>query len=641
MAFIYMDYIGPLINNFRVNSSMYQRFKRRWSLDPDGVHYAEKLIFYQGQSIVEDIGMKRFLNAMGSSYDDLRDNDYDEIEDAWFFFNREKAVTTESTDSSTTTLLSDELNSKLTVGDVVHVRLTYGGSTKQNISEHEEGWAINSVGEIESSGMNSSEIMEIIKSEPWKYIANIVNETSDRDSIQFHVKNTGDVNWSSNRQPKGNGMLRSTPVTTTSVIKTSGEYNDVSVVEYFSLALLDYAETCFELTKNSDGSVKIIDSVYSSYGKASTGEEYFNPDGSLRIDDKNTIDYPAVGLSSGYSETYEFTFTGCSENDALIEELNENVKYLSVKDKLQNNLINTMQKMYMRNLLNSAVGATGSWNQYFNGNKLIKAKVDGMKRYEFVNMMSECLDTGFKEEEASTFEKLFSVVILVAAIVVTIWSAGLAAGAFSLTGLAMGLGYASLVLTIGGLVLSQMGLSANSLVKTIGKVAQVVGLLASITGIMAAVQGAFNRFAQEAVDKGIIQSTAEYTVSSFADDVVNNVIDNLTKNVMSVLDLATNPMKVLFGDVGSFSDIGTFGWLGRLEQGMSAYNKFMGNSADSQSPATPTEEQLEKRSFQYPEQMFELSEQMIYEPDSLQKMSILKDNQFGLARTEKLMEQIA
>ncbi len=88
-----------------------------------------------------------------------------------------------------------------------------------------------------------------------------------------------------------------------------------------------------------------------------------------------------------------------------------------------------------------------------------------------------------------------------------------------------------------------------------------------------------------------------------------------------------------------FSSIG--GWFDALQTGMAAHNKFMAASADSNTPAEPTTEQLDKTSFQYPDQMYELSEQMIYEPDALQKMSIMKDNQFGLARTEKLLDQIA
>jgi len=322
------------------------------------------------------------------------------------------------------------------------------------------------------------------------------------------------------------------------------------------------------------------------------------------------------------------------------------MKYLYDRDRRENNIMNTLQKQLMNRLhtesVGSAIQATSSkWGEYFSGDQLIKEKVDLMKRYEFVNLLSDCLDTDFKEEEASTFEKIFAVVIIIVAVVVTLYTAGaFSVAGMSLAGLAMGLGYASLVLTIGGMMLSQMGLSATSLVKMIGRVAQVVGIAASITGLMASAQMAYQKAAKEAMAKGAIKTTAEYTVSAFAKDMVSSVVDSALDKITSVFDVLTDPSSLLDGGViGGLDKIS--GFMDSLQIGMKAYNTFMGASADSNTPPEPTAEQLSKTNFQYPEQMFELSEQMIYEPDALQKMSIMKDNQFGLARTEKLLDQIA
>ena len=508
---------------------------------------------------------------------------------------------------------------------------------------------INTAGEVESLGMNTDEIFEEIHSDPWMYIANIIEEWEDRNTFQFHRYDSGLVDLKSNETPKGPNSRRSTPVTSTTVRKLNSVYDESSDIKFFALALVDEYNTCFEPTLNNDGERRVFSGKNTSYVRRpeEKGDPVFDVDGNLIIYDKEDIkDFSLIGASSGYTEEYEYTYKGANEHSGLVEMIKLKMKYLYDRDRRENNIMNTLQKQLMNRLHTESVGsviqATSSkWGEYFSGDQLIKEKVDIMKRYEFVNLLSDCLDTDFKEEEASTFEKIFAVIIIVVAVVITLYSAGAFSPAgMSLAGLAMGLGYASLVLTIGGMMLSQMGLSATSLVKTIGKVAQIVGIAASITGIMASAQMAFEKAAKEAVAKGTIKTTAEYTVSAFAKDAISSAVDSVLDKITSVFDVLSDPSGLLDGGLtGVMDKMG--GFMDSLQTGMGAYNRFMGASADSNTPSEPTAEQLSKTNFQYPDQMFELSEQMIYEPDALQKMSIMKDNQFGGARTEKLLDQIA
>jgi len=633
-----MDYVGPLINNFRMNSTIYQRFRKRWGVDVDGIHYSHKLKFYTGGEVVEDEGLDRFLKAIGTSCKSLKDNDYDEVEQAWFYFNRNKTPSGDITNLVNPPELATTLNATLIIGTKYQVKLVYGGPTQRVLPEFTDIWGINDAGEIESEGFNTVALMERLFSSPWKYIANItVSADEYREVVGFNTVNTGDVSIAANLAPEFIVGKTTTPVTIATSLDNS----------FGVLSLVDSSESCFVSTKDSQGNKIIIDSGFITYSQADENppEELFDTNGDLIISDvKNTSDFALAGVSLGYYEVYEFEYTGADEDSMLIQDIDTYTSYITNR-KRENIIIDTtikhsMYDLHMNSLTEEELAEHSYWGEYFSNGKLIKDKVDSMKRYEFVSMVAECLDTDFKAEEASWWEKLLAIIIFIAAIVVTLFTAGvLGPSAFSLASLAMGLGYGALVLTVGGIILSQMGLSAMRLVRIIGQVAQIIGLAASITGIMAVVQNAFKKFALKALDEGLINAVSEYTVEMFVKDVVVNVIDNVSNNILSVLDIITNPMKVLFGTTTSFAEMSISGFIGRLKQGLSVYMKLANNSASK--PDTVNEDQLEKTSFQFPEQMYALQEQTVYEPDALQAMSILKDQQFGGQKTEQFMEQIS
>lgn len=604
--------------------------------------------------------MKRFLNSISVSYEDLEANNYHEIEWCWFWFNKHKTPS-EASPPTTAVGISSALNDNLTIGDKVKVRLTYGGSTRFFVDNHIEKWTVNSAGTISSIGLNAEDIMNTLHSTPWIYIANIVENWGDRTTVTFNSIATGigeagadypgydggrQEIWENNLLPNVVDKLKSTPATTTSIMKSTSKYNENSTVELFALALLDTERSCFEPTLDADGNMQILYRAHGSYGLPATAEnaDLYDNEGNLIIESKDDISIDKLGLSSSYTEEYEYTFKGSSSTHALIENIQSNMANLSIRDRRNMIVIDTMQKQMMSFLRVESLGENivSSWDEYFQGDQLIKEKVDSMKRYQFINLLSDCLDTGFETEKASIWEKVFAVIIVIAAVVVTIFTYGAMSPSIGgVAALAMGLGYSALVLTIGSLILSQMGASAMSLVKIIGKVAQIVGLAAMITGLMAAVQNAFNAAAETAKTAGTITSTSQYTVGSFIKDTVSKAFSSATDSITSLFDVLTDPMGALFGSEKGVAKEGISGWLGRLENGMKAYTRFMNNSATTENEAIPTEDQMTKKDFQHPDQMYDLSEQMIYEPDALQKMSIMKDQQFGGNKTESIMERIA
>ncbi len=390
-----MDRIGPLINNFRTNSTVFQRFRKVWG--NDGTLYNHSLTFYELEQVVETEKMKRFLQSIGMSYDDLENNDYDEVEKCWFWFNQNRQAEEQAEARMASADITAVLNDKLAVGDKVRVCLTYGGSTQFYINGHKEEWEINTVGEVESLGMNTDEIFEMIHADPWMYIANIIEEWDDRNTFQFHRYDSGNVEWQSNQTPKGLNSRRSTPITSTTVRKLNSVYDESSDIKFFALALVDNYNTCFEPTRNDDGTIKVFSGKSTSYVRRpeEQGDPVFDADGNLIIYDKANIkDFSLIGASSGYTEEYEYTYKGANEHSGLVEMIKLKMKYLYDRDRRENNIMNTLQKQLMNRLHTESVGseiqATSSkWGEYFSGGRLIKEKVDTMKRYEFVNLLSD------------------------------------------------------------------------------------------------------------------------------------------------------------------------------------------------------------------------------------------------------------
>ena len=689
MAFIYMDYVGPLIENMKMNYALWSKFNHAWPMKDDDI-FEPKLTFYrQSTGVITDNHFKRFLKAIGGEFEEFERQQYDEIESVWFYLNpyKEQEEDAAKNMKSSNMSIHDIFNDNLEVGDIAYVKVIYAGQSEKVIDGHENKWRIDGDRTIVGDGINTSVMFEKIFRSPFRYIANIVESRYSRDSQNFTMVETKDIpdvadayNPKTYEVPKG---IRSkwfeSSVHTTVLASRSPNLADDSNAEYFSFAPLDNTESVFEVTKNPDGTKKIIESGYTSYTGADDGyvpkfqaedvdpllyPEYaakypeFLSRGSLIMEDdwKDIHDFNKAGTSSGYYEIHEYKYNGGNTGATLYAEIERYIPKVVVKDNTYNFMQDTIQKklmhdMYFKNGGTTLVRGTPTgqftfdWRQFYGPGGLSKKKIEARPRYEFVEFLAKSLDTDFKAEDPSFFEKLIAIIIVVIAIVVLIYTVGTAAPAVSaMTALATGLGYASLVLTIGVMILSQMGASAMGLVKIIGKVAQIVGYAAMITGIIAAVQNAYLKMAQEAVKTGAVSSTSDYTVGMFAQDVISNVTTKLTDGLMSaintVLDLVTNPVNGLMGSPMAGQSTSLMGFLTKLQSAFNTYQKFFSSNGDT-AEKSPSEEQADKRSYQFPEQLYQMQEMAVYEQDALEKMSMMKDQQFGGHKTEQVMSAIA
>ena len=657
MAFIFRDYTGPLMENFKRNTALFHLFDKGWS--KENGFYFEKEIWSrdEGRWFREDVRWLRLLTALGISQDSLKDNEFEEIEYAYFYLNPNR-ISEELNDTDSPQALEDltgvsrediasAINSKLTVGDKVQVMTTYSGDTKKIIEAHEETWTI--VGDgvnrvITTGNLNTDIIISTLLGDRWLYYANLVSESSDRDSLDYNTYDGSIMDYSDGSVVLGrtSGVQNpdsSPPCYTWLKTDIDSVIHEDSSMDYFSLAMLDDAESCFETTKEEG--IPIVYNEIGSYTPEIPIQddlEYFGTDGSLIIHTSTDISSVSSTISS-YTFGFEYTFKGATADSKLVEDIYNHMYMLFSRDTTNNSASDTLQKKVLYNIYSIRDSSLFTWAEYFTDGKLSVEKAAGMKRYEFANLIADCLDSDVKVEDPSFLEKLVAIVAIVIAIVIVIWSVGTAApGVATVLALAQGLGYASLVLTIGTMVLSQMGLSAQGLMKMIGNVAQITGIAAAVVGLLGS---AMRMFATAAVNAG--KTTATYTMQEFITDTATKFIDNITNAVTgslrSVFDLLTDPMGVLMGTNAPGTALTPTGWLGRLSKGFEMYQKMFASSADTQTATT--DEQLQRADFQYPEDMYNVQERTVYEPDALEKIHILKEEQLGGSKTEDLMQRIA
>ena len=676
-----MDYVGPAIEHMKGNYAFANKIILGWPKSGD--KWDSKFTFYyDGTGVIpKSDSFVRFLKALGTTHGQLKASETDmrigEVETAWFYFNWHREADTMARSSTKDIDIKKIVDKELKVGDMAYVKVIYGGNTGMIIDGHKEEWGIDSDGTISESKINMPKIMEKIFNNPFVYIANIVSSKFNRDTVDFTQIDTGITPLKSYAVPKGvRGQVFDSAVQTNVLRSKSKGLDKNSNAKYFSLALLDSSESVFTPTRNKDGSIKIASSGYMnssplSYSKPATYQKedvdpllhpkyakkypQFLKKGSLVMEDYHHVDgFNKAGVSSGYYEVYEYTYNGGSKNSTLYDKIKEYLPKILVRDGTANFVKNTMQKQVMNDIYEKSDSYISAEQMNFGNDKWKKFYKDGhistelvlkTPRYEFVEFVAECIDTDFDAQDPSSLEIIVAVFTVIIAVIVVVASAGTAAPGIvgGLTALATGLGYASLVLTIGGLMLSQMGNSAAGLVRVIGKVAQIVGYAAMVTGIFAAVGSAFNSMAKEAVKQGTIASTSDYTISMFAQEVFSNVIDKLTSGFLSmfdtVLDIATGNISGIIGQTAGAST-SLMGWMTRLQDAFSVYNKFFASNGDTQ-PINQSEEQANKRSYQFPEQLYQFQEQIVYEKDALQKMSMLKDQQLGGHKTEQIISGMA
>ena len=514
MSFVYRDMLFPNIVKFGGYSSLHHRFKRVWGTKYiDNVHvYNSTLPIYSG-SWRTDVVFKRFLNALGMSHEELISNRVDsDIESIWFYLKGGFAwdgstrprgtytgdllyTATNGLTAPTAITLASEINANLNVGEVLEVTVSYGGDLKRYIEAHTLEYEVTPIGIIGGT-LNSSEIRDVLHSNPWYYFANCRHIEYTKDGLPFQIYD-------------GN-------------ITSDGVYDDVYTVESLRVPLCKVSITSedFEQPVGDDAPRKLNFGMFGLMGDTSVFTPFTNEDGSLAIyDEKISSVSTPEGEVLEYTYTVKYTYNGCNASSTILLEMmgfydmlenlaeTQAVTYTDVEEKYETVIHSTIDTAFKTTLVDEMTyDVTDSL--YYEGHLRVDA-VEYMKRRDFTKLIATKIATDYSVEEASWFEKAFAAVIVIAAFVVGILLAAPSGGTVTWGSVAAGLAAASAILTVGSFFLASFGgLSAQRLVNQIGAFAQVVGIAALITGIFAWIQAAGQRAAQEAAQQAMNEAIA-------------------------------------------------------------------------------------------------------------------------------------
>lgn len=440
---------------------------------------------------------------MGIEWAEFRVQEIDsEIEEAFFYLEPtyewdgshagDPRVKSLSTQESTVRAIPTKqeiaamFNATFAIGEEVDVTVKYGGSNRRYVSGHSLEWEITPTGIISSSSFNRDYIRNKIEADPWYYLANSKHKTTNKDSDQFQLYNPNplDMPYGDSTVPS-NRLLGTTQVKCIAENRTPVDLNEIIA--------------CFAFM--DPFSFEKIGEVYN---------EYESTTNTARED----------GEILNYTYTQKFKFTGMSDDNAFLDDVldwyeQQELNNFDRKTVLQdidnykrNYTFHTKDTLYKRALdqmrvyvdIKTGVRTRGVTNSlYFDG--FLRVDVaKAMRRKDFAVMIGTTITTGQEAEEASFFEKFVTGIIIVLSIVVGVLfpPSFMLAGSIVWSAVAVGAGYASLVLAVGMFALSYFGgLSAQGMVKVIGAFAQVVGYIAAFAGVMAIIKSAGSILAQK------------------------------------------------------------------------------------------------------------------------------------------------
>lgn len=282
------------------------------------------------------------------------------------------------------------------------------------------------------------------------------------------------------------------------------------------------------------------------------------------------------------SQRYNTTFNGGVGSGKLVEEVHIDIRYrrkavvdLSnpsisafidfIKDKIENldNIIGT-ENIYppstfnsrrqlqnvssrlssinatLKNLYIDAVPATEDDINYVFGNKYYvkKSGLEALKVKDFVWYFARSIDTGYKEEDASFWEKFWSFVLAAVVIVVAVISGGAAIGGLgALVGASASTvfvfaGAFALALSVGTFLLQGLAILAGErglygFAAYLGKVINFLGIVSTIAGIVS-VYAAF----KVAVAQQVAKEAAATVLKEAGEEITSEALEVALKDIV-------------------------------------------------------------------------------------------------------------
>ncbi len=476
-SFIIRDTLGPAVAIANQRLALWRRFKAAW---PHNKYlYDERLYYYQNGTILDTPEFRKFLNMIGMKHKDLTDADYDEIESCWFYLKppaiKDRFFTAQD-------MFNSMESERVIAGERTVITFKYGGNLKTRIPGDryqvtETAIENGKTTYVQHPAMKDVNIRNAIMLDPGKYCISRMprSKKSSRNNYMYVEGVEYDMHESSET--------------------TKSAYNAVS-------AKIPYEKPVVQITCTSKyGWYAIFDYSQFTFEKISTSEP------------------KALSLNEGYGFTWEVEYNAIKDiapsDPCMLEFENLFNEHNSVQKSNASMPFKTTEEDYREN-------NTSTDPDVWPSGRLSVPGSDRLKKVDFTDMISECVDSDYEAEEASKWEKFLSVVIVVLAVVVTVISMGSLAGATvpaALAAMSFGFAMGALVLGIGSALLGYFGgPSANSLAKQIGNAAQYVGLTSTVLGVMSFV----GKFTQKisAVAQKAAQERSQKALGNLASDTV-------------------------------------------------------------------------------------------------------------------------
>ncbi len=660
--------------------------------------YNKRRYYYKSKRFFDNKPLRDFVSVLGTTWEDFLNQEIDsEIDDIWYELDdkyqwdgstgggdvipceeddsgctiKKKVNKYKSTAESTQLVaptaqeLADAFNSLVVPEDTFNVLVEYGGYQRRYIETHELAWYINEAGVISSDiGFNKEVVRAQLESDPWYYFANSRQMDYTEDSKPFQDYNAGTYDIPEGQTDlvtKGVAISKTNRLLGTTQVR-SRLLDSVASMELqeqlMAFALMDTDGTFFEKVDEARETVSTSDRRHTdskvSFDYGEDVEEIVEANQGIDYDGEPKVDnIEGEALKYQYTQKYKM-IKEVAPDSKLISEMvlwyekkaqtqlfgrpttypkgkyKEDLTYYT-KDTIFKRVLNDQMKYI--DLRTGAVTRGVTNSLFLNG--MLRIKESGeMKKADFAAMLSTSLETDFKAEDPSLFEKIFAGAIIVLAIVVTVVSWGTGAPAMSAA-----LAYGGMILSLGVLALTYFGgLSAQSLAKAIGAFAQIVGYASMILGVYSLLDKAGSVLAsQVALEAGLQEGTAAFTAKVADELLKQTLLDQVVALVSQSLESVTSALTEFVA--ASFSEQVSF-----INDGIKLFNKGFDLYADHEKAELQKDiDELQKQEDEYnleilndslahPAAVYEQTEKRRTSYDALDELDIQMDSTVGTDR---------
>lgn len=585
--------------------------------------YSDKLIFWsRGSGLREDKAFKDFLKVIGISFESLKEANYKGAQYVYLKLNTDKY-------SFKTPQLHEiviGLNEFFSIGDEFELHVHYLGDTKQVVDSH---WSLipgKDPTKISSYTIDKIGIRNTLHSDPVKYFANSDPVPAGIPYSQAHpiIKISQTIH---------------NKLTYKTIPITSVDYDEDKSV-YTTLAILDNGSMFTQVGDiyEETTDINIIgNTVYLSYAYKIKYKV------TKKVTDSSYIVHQITRVAKSIQESYEnknkTNSTAHKENivedttikQAIISMINQDLDDLFINESECENNKNNTRKALFGGIQNTTLSYSGYYYNY-----LLVDEAAKMGRKNFATMLGKIIDTGYKKRKTKWWKKVLGAVLFVGSLLLGPYLYGLS----TLAAAAEAAAVSAIALTISTFIYAKMAPYDTSMVKLIARVAQIIGHIATIAGVMSAIENTFNKFAEQAVEKGIIKEVTEYTIKQFVVDYITDFITNTVQNFFK--DLMTKFTNIIDFKKWSLSNLNEItmsdvsGWLRNLDTGMKLYMKFFGESKQF-STLTENEQAVKEHGV---ENIY-IAYDMVSNVDALDRLNTMINNNTGGQKTENFMTQIA